>query len=473
MQLPNREKINGVTASVDSTEADDDHVNVFDTIGVGFGPSNIALAVAHEEGGSDSSLVFFEANSEPTWQAGMRIEGADIQHNPLRDFITPRNPCSPYGYLSYLKAHNRLLRYLNLNASYPLRSDYEKYVCWVANAFSERVRYAEPVVTISLSADSDPFTGRRLVEVKTPARSARARSLSFAPGRSPYVPPVFQSLLGDRVVHFTDYAARRDSWRRCGTPASIAVVGASQSAAEILLDLHSHFPGTILHSVFRSFSFVLKDTSPFTEDLLLPGVTDYFYNASPASKRCLTQQMLRSNYGSVDQDVLARLYVVLYDNEVQGNMTLVMHRNTNIVDAMLQEEGVRLFIKDAHTERMSQFDADAVILATGFRNTGNSEDQELFHPLLADVVDHYERDADGALLVTRTYQLIPREDEADSPPIFLNGLCESSHGLGDAGSFSLLSQRAYEIERALAACVSAPRSSTVAAGFKLTVAHQA
>ena len=32
-----------------------------------------------------------------------------------------------------------------------------------------------------------------------------------------------------------------------------------------------------------------------------------------------------------------------------------------------------------------------------------------------------------------------------SPPLFLNGLCESSHGIGDAGSFSLLSVRAGRI----------------------------
>lgn len=38
----------------------------------------------------------------------------------------------------------------------------------------------------------------------------------------------------------------------------------------------------------------------------------------------------------------------------------------------------------------------------------------------------------------------------DGPPgLYLNGLCESSHGLGDAGSFSLLSLRAQDIATSL------------------------
>jgi L-ornithine N5-oxygenase len=437
--------------------------SVLDTVGIGFGPSNIALAVAHEESGNASSLAFFEASPGPAWQPGMRIDGADIQHNPLRDFVTPRNPCSPYGYLSYLKAHDRLFHFLNLDSLFPPRSDYEEYVRWVASAFAEKVFYAEPVVAVLLSDDSDP-TGRRLVRVDTPVRSVRARSLSFAPGRSRHIPRVFESHLGDHVLHFADYAVWRGDWERRDAPASIAVIGASQSAVEILLDLRSHFPGTTLHSVFRSFSFVRKDTSPFTEDLLFPSFTDYFYEASPASKQRLTRQVVRSNYGSVDHDVLARLYFVLYDNEVRGDASLVVHNNTEVVDAALEEDGVRLCLDDVHTGRAEQLRVGAVILATGFRNTGTSENEEPFHPLLADVVDHYERGVNGALQVTRSYQLVPRNHDRRLPPIFLNGLCESSHGLGDAGSFSLLSYRSHEIERALAACLAASSPSNMAIG---------
>ncbi|GAB3954186.1 hypothetical protein GCM10029976_095950 [Kribbella albertanoniae] len=39
-----------------------DEGEIFDTVGVGFGPANIALAVAHAECSSPRSLTFVEAN---------------------------------------------------------------------------------------------------------------------------------------------------------------------------------------------------------------------------------------------------------------------------------------------------------------------------------------------------------------------------------------------------------------------------
>jgi L-ornithine N5-monooxygenase len=422
---------------------------ILDTIGVGFGPANIALAIANSELPEPLTMAFVEANPGPTWQAGMLIDGSDIQHNPLRDFVTPRNPCSPYGYLSYLKSCGRLFKFLNLDAPFPPRSDYAEYVRWVADHFRDDVHYSQRVSAIALSDELDPVTGRKLVRVETEDRSFRARSLSFAPGRSKNVPPLFQPLLGDRVFHFTDYVRWRDEWRKGAAPASVAVIGSSQSAVEILLDMHALLPETTLHSVFRNFSYVLKDTSPFTEDLLFPSFTDYFYGASRESRRQLTEQVLRSNYGSVDHDVLKKLYFVLYENEVRGDESIVVRNNTLVSEAEVEERGVRLALRDAHTGDTDVLSVDAAILATGFRNFGLAENEELCHPLLGEVVGSYEADEDGTPLVTRSYQLVPADGDATAPPVFLNGLCESSHGLGDAGSFSLLSYRSYEILRAL------------------------
>jgi L-ornithine N5-oxygenase len=432
---------------------------IIDTLGVGFGPANIALAVAHSECSDGRSLAFVEANPGPTWQAGMLLADSDIQHNPLRDFITPRNPCSPYGFLSYLKSQGRLFHFLNLDAPYPPRSDYASYVRWVADQFKDQVHYSEKVVAISLGAEPDPRTGRKLIRVDTKTRSFQVRSLSFAPGRSWNVPRVFQPLLGEYVFHANDYIYRRDQWRLNRPPASVAVIGSSQSAVEILLDLHASLSGTTLHSVFRNFSYVLKDTSPFTEDLLFPSFTDYFYGASPASKRRLTQQVLRSNYGSVDHDILKKLYFVLYENKVRGDRSIIVRNNADIAEARLRDGGVNLSIRDQHTGHAESLQVDAVVLATGFRNFGTGENEELWHPLLQDIAGFYEKEEDGTLRVTRSYQLVPLNGDASYPPIFLNGLCESSHGLGDAGSFSLLSYRAFEIQRALAESMGATLTS--------------
>jgi L-ornithine N5-monooxygenase len=427
-----------------------------DVVGVGFGPANIALTVANSERPDPLSMRFLEANAGPAWQEGMLIDSADIQHNPLRDFVTPRNPCSPYGYLSYLKSQGRLFHFLNLDAPFPPRSDYAAYVRWVADHFSQQVQYRERVAAVRLSEDVDSMTGRRLVHVETENRTLTARSLSFAPGRSRNIPAVFEPLLGDRVFHFADYTGHREEWKRSGPPASVAVIGSSQSAAEILLDMHTVMPQTTLHSIFRSFSYVLKDTSPFTEDLLFPEFTDYFFNAPRESRRRLTGQVLRSNYGSVDHDVLKNLYFALYEQAVRGEAAIVVHNMTEVEEVRTEDGGVRLVLRDVHTGDVRVRHVEAVILATGFRNFGTAENEELCHPLLAEIADFYEKDDDGTLRVTRSYQLVPVNGGQTFPPVFLNGLCEHSHGLGDAGSFSLLSYRSFEILGALERALTLP-----------------
>jgi len=56
---------------------------------------------------------------------------------------------------------------------------------------------------------------------------------------------------------------------------------------------------------------------------------------------------------------------------------------------------------------------------------------------------------DGALQVEYNYRIRLTQRHRVGAPIFLNGLCESSHGMGDAGSFSLLAQRSAAIVEAI------------------------
>ena len=63
-------------------------VNIYDCVGIGFGPSNIALAITLKEKGLLENSLFLKAHDEVLWQPGMIIEEADIQHNPLRDSVT-------------------------------------------------------------------------------------------------------------------------------------------------------------------------------------------------------------------------------------------------------------------------------------------------------------------------------------------------------------------------------------------------
>ena len=82
--------------------------NVYDVIGIGFGPANIALAAALEERQAGFKIAFLEQMKAPAWQPAMLLSGSDIQNNPLRDLVTPRNPRSRYSFTNFLHEHGRL-----------------------------------------------------------------------------------------------------------------------------------------------------------------------------------------------------------------------------------------------------------------------------------------------------------------------------------------------------------------------------
>jgi L-ornithine N5-oxygenase len=420
--------------------------NFYDTIGVGFGPSNIALAVAYEEMKSERTIRFLEASSTPGWQLGVTIPGSDIQHNPLRDLVTPRNPRSQYGFLSYLNDDGRLLSYLNLDAPYPPRSEYARYVEWVARKFDDLVSYDSRVKEISIVESN--LEENSLFEVKTNFGTYKSKSISFAPGRSLNIPKVFKPILSTKVAHFTKYNMLLQGLLH-SKPKKIAIIGGSQSAIEIILDLHSKFPQTEIICIHRKFSFVLKDTSPFTEELLLPKNIDYFYNSSKTSKEELSAQLIRSNYGSVDEDILKKLYFMLYENSLNNDNSIQIYNNQEVIEAFEKDNQIQLKIKDLHTGALQNQYVDAVVLGTGFKNFGTKETEELIHPLLENIKNFYKQEEDGTFSVTRDYQLIPKNEKNSFPKIYLNGLCESTHGLADAGSFSHLSLRAAFIEKSM------------------------
>src|ERR1044072_1421654 len=91
---------------------------VHDLVGVGFGPSNLALAIAVAERtasgsprpdghGGRLSARFVERQASFGWHRGMLLEGATMQVSFLKDLVTLRNPSSRYGFLCYLHEPGR------------------------------------------------------------------------------------------------------------------------------------------------------------------------------------------------------------------------------------------------------------------------------------------------------------------------------------------------------------------------------
>lgn len=299
---------------------------IYDCIGVGFGPSNIALAIALEEIGISDHALFLEKAVAPDWQGEMAIDGSDIQHNPLRDFVTPRNPTSRYGFLSYLKAKNRLFAYLNLSAPFPPRCEYSRYIVWVARHFDRIVKYAQPVSGIYY----DWIDGQSLIRVESNGHSYLARTVSVAPGRSNLIPECFKEHIGPRMVHASSYRSSVARWQYEGNVKNVAVFGASQSAVEIMLDLPKSIPNVRITAIGRSFGIKQKDLSPFTEAIYEPEFVDIYHSASEEVQATLRQELWRSNYSAADHDVVSRLHFCLYEQMVTGRSQLSLMSNKSV-----------------------------------------------------------------------------------------------------------------------------------------------
>lgn len=418
---------------------------VYDILGIGFGPANLALAIALEERESPLTARFLESRPSPEWQPGMLLDGSDIQNHPSRDLVTLRNPRSRYSFLNYLHEQGRLLRHLNVPGEFPLRKEYAGYIRWAAGFFSHLVDCNQRAADVEVVEEG----GERIYAVTTASgRRYLGRTLVMGPGRTPYVPAPYDSVRTPRVFHLTQYLPRLAELTGDGRePESVAVIGGSQSAVELALDLSRRFPRTKVTTYTRSHSLRLKDTSPFSEEGYFPEFTDYYFRASRAGKNTLDAYMHGTNYSSADGDVLRDLYVHMYEQELDGDQRVFVRGNHEAT--AIREAGDRIeldFLERITGEQVTE-SVDFAVLATGFRNMGPGPHEELCPPLMTPIAPLFATEPDGRLKVSVDYALTAVAE--GTPPLFLNGLCESSHGIGDAGSFSLLSLRAASLADAL------------------------
>jgi L-ornithine N5-oxygenase len=420
-------------------------IAMYDVVCVGFGPANIALAVALEEQWPTASVKFLEQASGPYWQPAMMLSGADIQNSPHRDLVTPRNPRSRYTFINYLHENGRLFKHLNLPGHFPLRKEYARYIQWVAEQVRADVEYGRKVTRIGLA---DTGEGRA-VEVETADGDlVHARAVVVAPGRTPNVPPVFAGLDTPHVFHTSSYLDGIADLDGDYTGA-VAVVGASQSSVEVVLDLAARLPRASIVNVMTGFGYRLKDTSPFSEEVYFPEFVDYYFNASPEGKQRLRTQLRPTNYSAADRDVIDTLYSLMYEDELDGRSRVTMRTNRVIDSVSVHEGTVRLAMTEQITGEPDTLVADRVILATGYRDLGVHERHEQLPPLLADLAGILRVDESMGLSVGFDYRVEAASGARGIPPIYINGLCETTHGLGDAGSFSLLALRSAAIVESL------------------------
>ncbi|WP_175408649.1 lysine N(6)-hydroxylase/L-ornithine N(5)-oxygenase family protein [Streptomyces sp. TRM64462] len=424
---------------------------VHDLIGIGFGPSNVAMAIALSEHnarvGRQEAVTahFFERQPCFGWHRGMLIDDATMQVSFLKDLVTLRNPSSEYSFLCYLQSKGRLIDFVNHKNLFPLRVEFHDYFEWAAAKVDDMVSYGHEVVAV------EPVVRDGVIEyLEVTARSGtelvvhRARNLVIGTGLRPLMPEGVER--SDRVWHNSELLAKVEGLE--GTdPRRFVVVGAGQSAAENVAYLHRRFPKAEVCAVFSRYGYSPADDSSFANRIFDPAAVDEYYTAPEDIKRKLMDYHGNTNYSVVDIDLIDDLYRQAYQEKVLGTERLRFINVSRLTGVEDTGDAVRASVKSLVTGETSTLDADIVVYATGYRQADPLG-------LLGDVARHCHRDDEGRLRVERDYRVAT--DPNVRCGIYLQGGTEHTHGI----TSSLLSNTAIRVGEILDSIVTGALKDT-------------
>ncbi|MEQ7005674.1 lysine N(6)-hydroxylase/L-ornithine N(5)-oxygenase family protein [Actinopolymorpha sp. B17G11] len=440
--------------------------SVYDIVGVGFGPSNLALAIGLAEHNASTSpddattRVFLERQPHFGWHRGMLLDDATMQVSFLKDLVTMRNPTSEFSFLCYLQAKERLVDFINHKNLFPLRVEFHDYLEWAAAKVDDVVTYGHEVVGVrpvweggALTAfdvhvrrASGPRDAQGSEEVSQGA-VYRARNLVLGTGLRPYLPEGATS--SRRIWHSSELLDKVDNLAAATpTPERFVVVGSGQSAAEVTAYLHGRFPSAEVCGVFSRYGYSPADDSAFANRIFDPGAVDEFFGAPEDVKRTLLDYHANTNYSVVDIDLIDELYRRVYQERVLGNQRLRVCNASRVAEVVENPSGVRTVVESLTTGDKEVLDADVVVYATGYQPADPAG-------LLGDVARHLRRDSAERLSVGRDYRVVTAPEVRAG--IYLQGGTEHTHGI----TSSLLSNtavRAGEILASVAATGRAERS---------------
>lgn len=413
---------------------------LYDVIGVGFGPANLALAIAIDEHNArlDPSdrrrAVFLEQQEQFGWHRGMLIDGATMQVSYLKDLVTLRNPTSDFSFLSYLHGCARLVDFINHKTMFPLRHEFHDYLEWAADRLDHLVEYGQTVSTLRPVVEGGEITHIDVVSRDRAGRTTvrRARNVVVALGLEPRLPAGFA--LDDRIWH------NRDLLDRLGDLPPLrhgrfVVVGAGQSGAEVTDYLHRSFPTAEVHAVFSRYGYSPADNSPFANQIFDPDAVDDYFHASADVRRMLTDYHRSTNYSVVDMDLIEELYRRVYQEQVRGPRRLHLVRASRLAAVERRDDGLRTTIEFLPTGARRDLDVDVVVFATGYRSRQP-------RALLGEGAEAYRVDDAGRPLITRDYRLVPTGPA--SAAVYVTGATEHTHGISST-LLSNVAVRAGEI----------------------------
>lgn len=424
-------------------------MQIYDVIGIGFGPSNLALAVALEENQTQTdslSYLFLEQKSSFAWQPGMLLPDTKMQINFLKDLVTLRNPQSKYTFVNYLKEAKRLNDFINMKIFFPTRAEFNDYLSWVANHFGSRVRYGSEVIDIQPLSEY----GQEIILLQIQIKDIETgetyiyytRNIVLAAGGVPTMPAALAGMHSPNITHshhFTKWIGEQKRDRE--QQHYFIVAGSGQSAAEVIYYLYQEYPNAQITSTIRKSSYKPADDSPFVNEVFFPEVVDFMHNLAADKRRQYLNEHSSTNYAVVDLELIEKLYEVNYTEKVTGRNRLRILPFKEIVDAREHGDKLTVNYKDLITDQSCELNCDALILATGYNRQFKS-------PLTAKLSPYLMMNKQDEPIIERDYRVSTLD--VFKPLIYAQGYSELTHGISDT-LLSVLAVRSQEIIDSLVA----------------------
>ncbi|MBM7095911.1 lysine N(6)-hydroxylase/L-ornithine N(5)-oxygenase family protein [Bacillus sp. H-16] len=341
---------------------------VFDVIGVGVGPFNLGMAALLEPI-EDINALFLEKKPEFQWHPDMLIEGTTLQVPFLADLVSMVDVQSPYSFLAYLQAHNRLYHFYFFEKFHIPRKEYNQYCRWVSKKLNA-CRFGMNVQKVTQVEGKNErqtiYEVTVLNEQTLSVETFLTKQLVIGIGSVPAVPKTFKPYLGESVFHTSQYLSYKE---QCQEGGKVAIIGSGQSAAEVFLDLAraQSGPDVSLHWYTRSKGFFPMEYSKLGLEYFSPDYTDFFYELSQSKKdKLLKEQDLL--YKGISADTIADIYDHLYERSVTSDSSdIQLQAMTEIIGIEKKGENFRLSGCHHVSESYFEVDVDRVILGTGYK----------------------------------------------------------------------------------------------------------
>ena len=355
---------------------------LYDLVGVGFGPANLSICIALHESveakAKGFSMVFLEKQPHFSWHHSLLLPGTKLQVSPMKDLVTMRDPTSYYSFTNYLHVHGRLAAYINRASSVPSRREWSAYLSWAAALMQQYTRYAHQVQSIKPVHGADgkvAFVQVIASDAQGTLHTFGARNVCIAVGGQANISAALSGIAASpRVVHSAQFLPEfkvLEPELRAKEQPRLCVLGSGQSAAEMLLFLHSHFPNAHIDMVFRASALVPSDDTPYVNSAAFDPASSQGFWELPASLRAQhLAEFRRTNYSVVNKNLISEIYEQAYEERIgldgEAAPRLHLKPNTLVLHAEENEGKVVMYTRVMQATEPVSTAYDAVFLGTGF-----------------------------------------------------------------------------------------------------------